>query len=159
MFSECVCACACILEIQSIFSVCMLNEKSYILHSWKYIILCFSVCCVFTDIPTAITVPCTCRVFAICCCDWLCLRYWVGISSHIDVMVRRIHVNLCEAATNIGAPKVCDLLGSSLRAKCKKPHFVERMILKVLYALCFSLKQPLDSPDDWYIVILKTMNM
>ena len=71
------------------------------------------------------------------------------------MMVHRIHVTLCDAATNIGAPEVGEVPGCSAnhppppfpRAKKK---IVDRMISKVLRDLFFSLQQPLESPDDWY---------
>jgi len=82
---------------------------------------------VFSDIPTAFTTEVTVtKMFAEtdCALDW----YWGGISTHIDVMVHRIHVTLCDAATNIVAPEVGELLGCSAdhppppfpRAKKKK---------------------------------------
>jgi hypothetical protein len=67
-------------------------------------------------------------------------------------------VTLCEAANSIGAPEVWELLGCSApHPREKDTDIVDRIISKVLRDLFFSLQQPLESPDDWYIGILKNV--
>jgi hypothetical protein len=65
-------------------------------------------------------------------------------------------MTVCEAVTNVGTPKVWELLGCSAPPP-EKTDFVDRMISKVLRDLPFSITQSLESPGDWYIGILKNM--